>query len=111
LQIGKELGWSVSDGGDDWVGFPTELGHLSCLGFWLLQGRWPWQSRTNCEVFCSRFSYHCNESYNALFMRACCEPRSTTELLALHDQVVELGFVPNGETCRSIIYGLSKSSG
>jgi pentatricopeptide repeat protein len=56
------------------------------------------------------FHIHCNQSYDAL-MRAYCETRRTAELLALQDRMLELGFVPNSETCRSIIYTLSKSSG
>ncbi|CAL4956272.1 unnamed protein product [Urochloa decumbens] len=62
------------------------------------------------KSFVLDFQIHCNESYNAL-MRTYCETRSTAESLALQDRMLELGFVPNSETCRSIIYGLSKGLG
>ncbi|CAO2183755.1 unnamed protein product [Urochloa humidicola] len=62
------------------------------------------------KSFVLDFQIHCNESYNAL-MRTYCETRSMAESLALQDRMLELGFVPNSETCRSIIYGLSKGLG
>ncbi|RLM93998.1 hypothetical protein C2845_PM08G16700 [Panicum miliaceum] len=62
------------------------------------------------KSFMLDFQIHCNESYNEL-MRTYCETRSTPESLALQDRMLELGFVPNSETCRSIIYGLSKGAG
>ncbi|PUZ56304.1 hypothetical protein GQ55_5G284800 [Panicum hallii var. hallii] len=62
------------------------------------------------KSFVLDFQIHCNESYNEL-MRTYCETRSTGESLALQDRMLELGFVPNSETCRSIIYGLSKGAG
>uniref|UniRef100_A0A0A8XQN1 Pentacotripeptide-repeat region of PRORP domain-containing protein n=1 Tax=Arundo donax TaxID=35708 RepID=A0A0A8XQN1_ARUDO len=60
--------------------------------------------------FALDFQIRCNDSYNAL-ISACCETRSTVESLALQDRMLELGFVPNSETCRSIIRGLSRSPG
>jgi len=62
------------------------------------------------KSFVLDFQIHCNDSYNAL-MRTYCETRSTAESLALQDRMLELGFVPNSETCRSLIYGLSKGAG
>ncbi|KAK3164518.1 hypothetical protein QOZ80_1AG0020320 [Eleusine coracana subsp. coracana] len=60
------------------------------------------------KLFALDFQIHCNDSYNAL-MRTYCETRSTAEALALQDRMLELGFVPNSETCRSIISGLSRT--
>jgi len=62
------------------------------------------------KSFVLNFQIRCNESYNAL-TRTYCETRSTAESLALQDRMLELGFVPNSETCRSIIYGLSRNPG
>lgn len=62
------------------------------------------------KLFALDFQIRCNESYTAL-MRTYCETRSTADSLALQDRMLELGFVPNSEICRSIIYGLSRSSG
>ncbi|KAG2598279.1 hypothetical protein PVAP13_5KG354000 [Panicum virgatum] len=62
------------------------------------------------KSFALDFQIHCNESYNAL-MKTYCKTRSTAESLALQDRMFELGFVPNSETCRSLIYGLSKGAG
>jgi pentatricopeptide repeat protein len=60
------------------------------------------------KLFALDFRIRCNDSYNAL-MRTYCETRSTAEALALQDRMLELGFVPNSETCRSIISGLSRT--
>ncbi|BAS72601.1 pentatricopeptide repeat-containing protein At5g40400 [Oryza sativa Japonica Group] len=60
------------------------------------------------RAFVLDFHVHCNESYNAL-MRAYCETTSSKESLELQNRMLELGFVPNSETCRSLILGLSKS--
>ncbi|KAL5228927.1 hypothetical protein ABZP36_017192 [Zizania latifolia] len=60
------------------------------------------------KAFVLDFHVRCNESYNAL-MRAYCEIRSSKESLALQDRMLELGFVPSRETCRSLILGLSRS--
>uniref|UniRef100_A0A453EVK3 Pentacotripeptide-repeat region of PRORP domain-containing protein n=1 Tax=Aegilops tauschii subsp. strangulata TaxID=200361 RepID=A0A453EVK3_AEGTS len=50
----------------------------------------------------------CNKSYNTL-MRAYCMTRSSTESLDLQNRMLELGFVPSSDTCRSLVYGLSRS--
>ncbi|XP_006645982.3 pentatricopeptide repeat-containing protein At5g40400 [Oryza brachyantha] len=60
------------------------------------------------KAFVLDFHVHCYESYNAL-MKAYCAARSSKESLALQDRMLELGFVPSSETCRSLILGLSKS--
>ncbi|XP_003566760.1 pentatricopeptide repeat-containing protein At5g40400 [Brachypodium distachyon] len=60
------------------------------------------------KAFVLDFQLHCNESYNAL-MRAYCMTRSTSESLELQNRMLDLGFVPSSETCRSLIYGLSRS--
>ncbi|KAL6888443.1 hypothetical protein ACP4OV_009469 [Aristida adscensionis] len=60
------------------------------------------------KYFALDFQIRCNDSYNTL-MRTYCETRSTADSLALQDRMLELGFVPNSETCRSIISGLSRS--
>ncbi|TVU34039.1 hypothetical protein EJB05_15863, partial [Eragrostis curvula] len=60
------------------------------------------------KLFALDFQIRCNDSYNAL-MRSYCETRSTAESLKLQDRMLELGFVPNSETCRSIISGLSRT--
>ncbi|CAM0881260.1 unnamed protein product [Alopecurus aequalis] len=62
------------------------------------------------KAFVLDFQVHCNESYNTL-MKAYCMTRSTTESLELQNRMLELGFVPSSETCRSFIYGLSRSIG
>uniref|UniRef100_A0ACD5Z4E0 Uncharacterized protein n=1 Tax=Avena sativa TaxID=4498 RepID=A0ACD5Z4E0_AVESA len=62
------------------------------------------------KAFVLDFQVHCNESYNTL-MKAYCTTRSTAEALELQNRMLELGFVPSRETCRSIIYGLSRSIG
>ncbi|KAL6608094.1 hypothetical protein ACP70R_041157 [Stipagrostis hirtigluma subsp. patula] len=62
------------------------------------------------KYFALDFQIRCNDSYSAL-MRTCCEARSTAESLALQDRMLELGFIPNSETCRSIISGLSRNLG
>jgi pentatricopeptide repeat protein len=62
------------------------------------------------KAFVLDFQVHCNESYNTL-MKAYCATRSTRESLELQNRMLELGFLPSSETCRSIIYGLSRSIG
>lgn len=60
--------------------------------------------------FVERFGVHDRRGYNYL-VRAYCEESDDNDIgeaLKLQERMAKLGFVANAETCKSIIYGLSK---
>ncbi|KAJ3685924.1 hypothetical protein LUZ61_015088 [Rhynchospora tenuis] len=57
--------------------------------------------------FVESFGVHDNLGYNAL-LRAYCEQCDVDKAFELQDRMAELGFIANADTCKSIIYGLSK---
>ncbi|KAJ4770435.1 Pentatricopeptide repeat-containing protein [Rhynchospora pubera] len=59
------------------------------------------------RYFVEQFGVHDNQGYNAL-LRAYCEQFDVGKAFELQDRMAKLGFVANADTCKSIIYGLSK---
>ncbi|WOL18853.1 pentatricopeptide repeat-containing protein [Canna indica] len=58
--------------------------------------------------FAENFQIYDSISYNSL-IRLCFEVRGMSESLELQERLLKLGFIPNDETCRLFIHGLSNS--
>ncbi|KAG6520104.1 hypothetical protein ZIOFF_017136 [Zingiber officinale] len=58
--------------------------------------------------FAEMFQIHESNSYNSV-MKLCCMGGDSSKAFELQDRLLRLGFIPDGETCRSLVHGLSKS--
>ncbi|XP_074557935.1 uncharacterized protein LOC141813844 [Curcuma longa] len=58
--------------------------------------------------FAEMFQIHESNSYNSV-IKLCCTGGDSSKAFELQDRLLRLGFIPDGETCRWLIHGLSKS--
>ncbi|KAG0456400.1 hypothetical protein HPP92_024188 [Vanilla planifolia] len=60
------------------------------------------------KYFALDFGIHDNRSFNTL-MKVYCEDGLVEDAFGLQNRMMKIGFVPNTETCKSLIRGLSRS--